>query len=653
MGGLSKVGLGIDTGGTFTDAVLWDLDGGRIVAKAKSPTTYDDLALGISSAIDLVLQGGEVEVGAIKMVGISTTLATNSLLQGKGGEVGLVGIGWRPDPEWNFGVKHQRFIKGGYDSIGRQSEPMDPQELEMAILEVSEDVDALVVSGLFSVCNGWQEIQAAEEMRRLTRLPIIMGQSFTAELGIFERTVTAVLNSKLLNVIADFLDSMERSLDAREVKGRIFVLKGDGGLMSLQTARERPVEMVLSGPAASLMGGKALAGLDDCLVIDMGGTSTDIAYLDEGFPRLNVDGAVVGQWRTRVKGIDMWTCGLGGDSLVRLDKREGLLIGPERVLPLAMASARFPGFRDKIAQEGELQLYLALKHEKGKLTDKERRIHEFIEKNGPSTYYDVIKGVENEYVVLQETLESMKSRGFLLKTGLTPTDTLHHLGRYVAGDKEAACFGIRFMAERAGEGSDELAMQIMKMMVTRVGEEIIKKAIMDAGAVPNDGEAFQRLLRSASGHGSIEGMGFRMDLGRPIVGIGAPAIDFIKPLEGRLASPVMVPEGHEVGNAVGAVSSYVSETFMVQVTSYGDKYVVLAPMSSPSQYSHFEEAMSSARSYGTRVVKERLARDNLEDLKVRVEVLEKKFPDGYGKEMKFLNWVDLRFTAMGRPKLPE
>ena len=103
--------------------------------------------------------------------------------------------------------------------------------------------------------------------------------------------------------------------------------------MSLETARERPVEMVLSGPAASLMGGKALAGMEDCLVIDMGGTSTDIAYLDEGFPRLNVEGAVVGQWRTRVKGIDIWTCGLGGDSLVRLDKRDGLLIGPERVLP--------------------------------------------------------------------------------------------------------------------------------------------------------------------------------------------------------------------------------------------------------------------------------------------------------------------------------
>ncbi len=91
----------------------------------------------------------------------------------------------------------------------------------------------------------------------------------------------------------------------------MFVPKGDGGLMSLETAREKPVEMVLSGPAASLMGGKALAGIDDCLVIDMGGTSTDIAYLDEGFPRLNVEGAVVGQWRTRVKGIDIWTCGPG------------------------------------------------------------------------------------------------------------------------------------------------------------------------------------------------------------------------------------------------------------------------------------------------------------------------------------------------------
>ncbi len=125
-----KVGLGIDTGGTFTDAVLLDLNNNGIIAKGKSPTTYDDLAEGISSAIDLVLQQSEMEPSAIKMVGISTTLATNSLLQGKGGEVGLVGIGWKPDPEWSFGVKHQRFIKGGYDSIGRQSEPMDPQELE-------------------------------------------------------------------------------------------------------------------------------------------------------------------------------------------------------------------------------------------------------------------------------------------------------------------------------------------------------------------------------------------------------------------------------------------------------------------------------------------------------------------------------------------
>jgi hypothetical protein len=256
-------------------------------------------------------------------------------------------------------------------------------------------------------------------------------------------------------------------------------------------------------------------------------------------------------------------------------------------------------------------------------------------------------------VVLQDTLESMKSRGFLLKTGLTPTDALHHLGRYQAGDKEASDIGVQHWAERAGEGPGELAQQIVDLMVTRVGEEIIRKALTDHGASPSDDSGFKALLRAASGHGSVPGMGFRMDLGRPIIGIGAPAMDFIKPLEKRLASPIIIPEGHEVGNAVGAVSSYVSETFMVQVSSYGDKFLVFAPMSSPSQYSHLEEALSSARSYGTRVVKERLARDDLEDVQVRVDVLEKKFPDGYGKEMKFLNWVDLRFTAMGKPKLPD
>src|SRR5664280_1945527 len=118
-------GLGIDTGGTFTDSAIVDLDTMTVVAKAKAPTTYEDLSIGIIGAIDRVIVSPVVDISDIKMVGLSTTLATNSLLQGKGGEVGLIGIGWKPEPDWTLGCKRSRFIRGGADSVGRIAEAMD------------------------------------------------------------------------------------------------------------------------------------------------------------------------------------------------------------------------------------------------------------------------------------------------------------------------------------------------------------------------------------------------------------------------------------------------------------------------------------------------------------------------------------------------
>ncbi|MFA5314129.1 MAG: hydantoinase/oxoprolinase N-terminal domain-containing protein, partial [Methanomassiliicoccales archaeon] len=113
-----KLGLGIDNGGTYTDVVIVELDTRRIISKAKSPTTYDDLSVGILSAVDAALAGCSIDRSDIKLVGISTTLATNSILQGKGGHVGLIGMGWKPDPEWNLPYNKSRFIKGGCDWVG-------------------------------------------------------------------------------------------------------------------------------------------------------------------------------------------------------------------------------------------------------------------------------------------------------------------------------------------------------------------------------------------------------------------------------------------------------------------------------------------------------------------------------------------------------
>jgi N-methylhydantoinase A/oxoprolinase/acetone carboxylase beta subunit len=646
-----NLGLGIDTGGTFTDAAIIDLDTTKVVAKAKSPTTYEDLSVGIIRVLDQIIGSPGFGISDIKLVGLSTTLATNSLLQGKGGEVGLIGIGWKPEPDWNMGCKSSRFVKGGADSIGRTAEALDPDELDQAINDVVEGVDAIVVSGLFSVCNGMQEMTARDAVVRKTGLPVIMGQSLTMDLGIRERTITAILNAKLLPVISSFLDSMERAIASRQIDASIFVFKGDGGLMSLDTARQRPVEMVLSGPAASLMGGKALANLESCMVVDMGGTSTDIAILDDGFPRLNNEGATVGEWRTRVKGIDIWTCGLGGDSIIRVDNRRRVTIGPERVIPLAIASVGYPTLREKLAKENELNLYLPnTTWVPEGLTAKEKQALEFVKASAPCTLYDAMKGCP-DIPVVEYALDSLRSRGLVIRTGLTPTDLLHASGKYLAGDVLASRTGIVLMSERMFMTPDELVPFLIELMVTRVGEEIVKKGLVDAGGDLHDNKGFGMLLRAAAGQGRLGGIALRARPDRTIVGIGAPAAEFIRPLEGRMDCSVVIPEGHEVGNAVGAVCSLVTESIIVQVYLRDDKYLVFSPQSSPMQYSHLGEALSAARSSAEHYVRERITGPSVENVKVRIETFEKRFSDGYGQESRFVNWIDVRATASARPRL--
>ena len=390
------------------------------------------------------------------------------------------------------------------------------------------------------------------------------------------------------------------------------------------------------------MGGKALAKEDNCMVVDMGGTSTDIAILDEGFPRLNNEGSTVGEWRTRVKGIDIWTCGLGGDSVIQVDSRRNVTIGPERVIPLATASLKYPNLKEKLVKENELNLYLPnIGWVPEGLTAKEKQTLEFVRANAPCTLYDAMKGCP-DIPIVEYALDSLRSRGLVIRTGLTPTDLLHVSGRYLVGDALASGTGIALMAERMFTTPDKLVPSLMELMVTRVEKEIVKKGLIDAGGDLQDSKGFSKLLRASAGHRSLGGIVLRARPDRTIVGIGAPAAEFIKPLEGRMDCRVVIPEGHEVGNAVGAVCSMVTESITVQVHFQNDKYLVFSPQMSALQFSHLGDAISSARASSEHFVRERITGPSVDDVKVRIEVFEKRFSDGYGQESSFVNWVDVR-----------
>ncbi|KQM11931.1 hypothetical protein AOA80_05470 [Methanomassiliicoccales archaeon RumEn M1] len=187
--------------------------------------------------------------------------------------------------------------------------------------------------------------------------------------------------------------------------------------------------------------------------------------------------------------------------------------------------------------------------------------------------------------------------------------------------------------------------------MTRIGQELIKKGISDTGADLNGDQALRSLTKAAAGDGSLKDFDIKARPKYPIVGVGAPAHVLVKPLQDRMDGEVIITDNYDVGNAVGAVLSQISESILVKVYPKELKYVVVAPGASPMLYSTVESARGAAVSYAEYNVREKMKRHDAVDIRVRTQVEESKFCDGYGQEMKFINWINVRAVATGRPRL--
>lgn len=639
----------MDTGGTYTDAAIVDMDTLEVLSKGKSQTTYHDLSIGILGAIDEALGSDAFDRKDIQFVGLSTTLATNSILTGKGGKVGHIGIGWTPMGDYRSGADMDAYIKGGHGVWAQQVAPLDIAALEEAVDRMQSEVDSFVVSSHFSVYNPAHELEAARIIKNRTNLPVVLGHHLTSQLGVPERSVTAVLNARLLPIISDFLDGVERSLKERGVEATILVFKGDGTLMNIEKARERPVETILSGPAASLMGGKLLCKEENFIVVDIGGTSTDIAYLDDGFPRISKEGATVGHWRTRVRAIDIWTVGLGGDSHVISDQRGNFKIGPERVIPLAVASSSYPQIKERMNSTSETNFYLHVERGTAKLSAKEKAVYEFVKAHPICTLEEIRLGNPDVYTY-RDVVKHLKDRGFLQMTGLTATDFMHVQGHFNRFDTEAARLGVQFMANWGHKPFEEYVRSFQEEFITRVGEEIMRKVVLDESGDMPEGQGFNYLLRAMVNGNQGSSIRSRTGLDRPLVGIGAPTHIYMPPLEERMNVKVLMPKNHDVGNAVGAVCSQISETVTAQVFPNMDNvYFVLGPFGSPVTYGHVEQAISAARRQAEEYVRNRVYEAGAENIRVRSDVYHNKFFGGDNVEGEQTAWVDIVARATGDP----
>ena len=331
--------LGIDTGGTFTDAVLYDSNKG-IVRTAKSLTTHYDLSVGIRDVINRIDSDETPLSDLIQVTSISTTLATNAIVEGRGGTVCLLLIGYPHDAldraKLRDAIRNDpiEFIPGGHTASGDESHSLDLDAARSAILRHAPSVTAFTVAGMFSVRNTEHEVAVRDLVLELTDKPVTCTFELTANLNAPRRAMTAVLNARLIAPISHLIKTVRSELAAKDVTAPLMVVKGDGSMMGADVAMLRPVETILSGPAASIVGAIHLANSSPVTVVsDIGGTTTDIAVLHDGNPQIAREGALVGGFRTFVEAVDVYTVGLGGDSQVSMV--QPLSVGPNRAMPIS------------------------------------------------------------------------------------------------------------------------------------------------------------------------------------------------------------------------------------------------------------------------------------------------------------------------------
>jgi N-methylhydantoinase A/oxoprolinase/acetone carboxylase beta subunit len=608
--------LGIDTGGTYTDAVLLD-DRKQVIAAAKSLTTRFDLAVGIGGALDKLPQAA---LDRVALVSLSTTLTTNSVVEGKGSPVCVLLAGYDAAQIKASGMVELLgadaivSLPGGHDAGGNAITPLDEEASKAAILQHAPRVSAFAISASFAVRNPAHELQLREWVCELTDKPVTCGHELASSLGAPRRAMTVALNARMITHVKALIDSVKRTLLARQIDAPLMIVKGDGTLINAASALARPVGTVLSGPAASVIGACALSGVANAIVADMGGTTTDIAVVRNGRPELSVDGALIGDWRPMVEAVKVYSIGLGGDSEVRFLGGKGLAIGPRRVVPISLLAHEHPEVLPVLERQqnesphgSQIRFALRLHRDEaliGRLPDDELRAWERLAK-GPVD----LERSNIEDRPLSRALARLERKGLAIYSGFTPSDAAHVLGMATHWSQAAATLGARVWARQMrymyGLGTWALgdavapSRQVVDLVLSTICQKLIEAGLNDAGQMNEDrasnmaalltqmalqgrsptGNKTHVLATSANAPGATGGssgaatasttssvfsLQFAPDM--PLVAVGAPASSYYPAVANALGMELRVPPYAEVANAVGAVLGEVSQRIHITVT---------------------------------------------------------------------------------------
>ena len=589
--------LGIDTGGTFTDAAIIDESTEAVVAKAKAPTTHGELLVGVKAAMTAAV--AQIASGSsISLVSVSTTLATNALVEGTGEPACLITMGFSETELQKAGVGEVagdcilRSIGGGHNAHGATVAELD-LEAASRLLDELEDgsdggpgggyrgkVSGFAIASQFSVRNPAHELALRDFIVSRTGKPVTCSHELSAQLGGPRRALTALLNARLIGMIAQLVDAVQQAMAELDIDAPLMIVRGNGTLVSAVFASQRPIETVLSGPAASVIGAQHLAGIESGLVIDIGGTTTDIAVVADGVPNTTLNGAMVAGHRTMVEAVDMVTVGIGGDSEIRIDSRSDagpILLGPQRAIPISRLALEH---YDLVIETLERQLREAPRQATdGRLlvlvsasdSRHDSRTHGLDERE--AAIVQALADGPRPVAAVASTglhvnaIERLRSRGLVRIASFTPTDAIELLRSNDAprpkGEHQAALLAAQVLARQTRSNGSVIAPSAQAFAQEVVDElvRLVSDVVLDV-ALGADGFSGQRPSQSpvvAAGLVGQRGLvSVDVSLAAPIVAIGAPAHAYLPQVgaivAGRSGSnQVNVPEHADVANAVGSV----------------------------------------------------------------------------------------------------
>ncbi|MBQ2681819.1 MAG: hydantoinase/oxoprolinase family protein [Eggerthellaceae bacterium] len=580
--------LGIDTGGTYTDAVVIDTDSLEVLAKAKALTTKEDLARGITAAMDGIPH--EILAQA-DHVALSTTLATNACVEGKGGRAKLIIVGTtdeilrRVDAERVFGIPYEDVITtefvGSFD--GSEVAVPDWEALYESNPSFFENAESFGIASLYALNNGAiVEHSCADFLKKRFGKLVVEATTVAVEPNVIGRGATALLNARLVPVIEDFLDAIDNALAERGLSAPVSVVRSDGTLMSAELARTRPVETILSGPAASVTGAQVLSNASESLIVDIGGTTSDMSVVHEGRPN-RTDGIIIGGWKTQVAGVAIDTIALGGDTVVRYTKNSRLELGTRKVTPLCIAASRWPSIKQALKwylQSAPVDFYSRYEflylmrnpRDLSRFREPDQRLIEIL-REGPLLLYS------DRAAITGLRLQQLEDEGVVMRCGFTPTDAMHLKGDFDVFDVEASQLGARcilksYRGKQASEDEGEIAKladEVYELAEFRLFEQALGVFSQDMfwpkGSTELDSQMHELAKRAWQRRHDDGSHTFdvRFSGDAHFIGIGAPTHVFLEEAASALHVPCVIPEHAEVANAIGAAASRVVVETTVRV----------------------------------------------------------------------------------------